>query len=278
MQHGINGAAEKAGFDRGEAPDANRFDELFAQDRYVALKNYLYNYLLRKRAIEATLAREKPSLILEVGSGISPVMTCTDQIVYSELSVQACGTLRRLHGKGSYVAADATRLPFRDGAFSHTISSEVIEHIAEDQQSLRELARVMPPGGRLIVTFPHRKFYYTFEDRFIGHYRRYELDEMVGNLSDVSLRPLLVQKVLGPLEKLGMMAAIYSFNLLRRLRPARSEKTAPPATPGLFDAIFKWGNRLVACVAWLDARIVPRALSTVLLILAEKTSKGLGKK
>ena len=250
-----------------KAPGANRFDDLFEEGEYVALKNYLYNYVVRKHAIERMLSRETHYLILEVGSGISPVMTRTDRIVYSELSHQACRTLKRLHGKGWYVAADATRLPFRDGTFSHTISSEVLEHIAEDQLSLRELSRVMPPGGRLIVTFPHRKFYYTFEDRFIGHYRRYELDEMVANLNEEGLRPMAVKKVLGPLEKLGMMAAIYSFILLRRLRPAHAEDTAPSAMAG---AIFKWGNRLLACVAWLDARVFPRALSTVLLILAEK--------
>jgi len=41
----------------------------------------------------------------------------------------------------------------------------------------------------------------------------------------------------------------------------------------LFTSIFKWANLFYAMLAWLDARIMPRAISTVLLInsiLSEK--------
>ena len=40
------------------------------------------------------------------------------------------------------IRGDATRLPFRDGAFDCIISSEVLEHIDNDTQALSELARV----------------------------------------------------------------------------------------------------------------------------------------
>ena len=121
----------------------NRFQDFFEEGKYVVLKNYLYNYLLRKRAIEKILAQEPYDRILEVGSGISPVMTQTDRIIYSELSFLACHTLKRTLGRGWYVVADATRLPFRSGVFTHTISSEVLEHIPNDQEAIHELARVL---------------------------------------------------------------------------------------------------------------------------------------
>ena len=34
-------------------PNERRFEEFFVADSYVALKNYLYNYLERKRAMDA---------------------------------------------------------------------------------------------------------------------------------------------------------------------------------------------------------------------------------
>ncbi len=37
------------------SPRGNRFEDFFADDAYVVLKNFLYNYLLRKRAIETCL-------------------------------------------------------------------------------------------------------------------------------------------------------------------------------------------------------------------------------
>jgi hypothetical protein len=48
----------------------NRFDDLFDNKKYITLKNYLYNYRLRKRAIEKALSGEDMILTLEVGSGI----------------------------------------------------------------------------------------------------------------------------------------------------------------------------------------------------------------
>ena len=46
----------------------NRFQEFFDEGKYIFLKNYLYNYLLRKMAVEKSLQHEMTGLILEVGS------------------------------------------------------------------------------------------------------------------------------------------------------------------------------------------------------------------
>ena len=40
-------------------PKTNRFQELFKEHKYLAFKNYLYNYLLRKRAVEKCLRHEQ---------------------------------------------------------------------------------------------------------------------------------------------------------------------------------------------------------------------------
>lgn len=40
----------------------NRFHDFFEDDKYVALKNYPYNYLLRKRAVEKVMQNEKKAL------------------------------------------------------------------------------------------------------------------------------------------------------------------------------------------------------------------------
>jgi len=52
------------------------------------------------------------------------------------------------------VNADATRLPFDDGAFDRIIASEVVEHIPDDAAALAELTRVLRPGGSIAVTVP----------------------------------------------------------------------------------------------------------------------------
>ena len=56
----------------------------------------------------------------------------------------------RLAG-GSYVQSSATGLPFREGSFDGVICVEVIEHIPDVDRALREIARVLKPGGRAIL-------------------------------------------------------------------------------------------------------------------------------
>ena len=52
------------------------------------------------------------------------------------------------------VGGDATAMPFGDGVFDRVIAAEVLEHIADDQAALHEIARVLRPGGLLAVTVP----------------------------------------------------------------------------------------------------------------------------
>ena len=51
-------------------------------------------------------------------------------------------------------AGDATAMPFADGSFDVVIAAEVLEHIPADQAALREISRVLAPGGTAAVTVP----------------------------------------------------------------------------------------------------------------------------
>jgi SAM-dependent methyltransferase len=57
---------------------------------------------------------------------------------------------------GGALNADAVALPFPDATFDRVIASEVLEHIWPDELAIRELVRILRPGGRLAVTVPTR--------------------------------------------------------------------------------------------------------------------------
>jgi len=250
--------------------DNNRFQYFFEEDKYILLKNYLYNYLLRKSAVEKSLQKEEIKLALEIGSGISPVMTRTKRIIYSDLSVDALQVLKRTHENQQYVVADGMNLPFKPGVFSHTICSEVLEHLPDDRKALNELSRVMSPSGRLIVTVPHRKSYFGNDDRFVKHFRRYEIFELEEKLKAEGLIPMHIQKVLGPLEKVTMSFVVFCFSALQKLNSKREKATPRYSFIRFFAPLFKWTNRLFMGLVWLDARMMPRALAAVLLVKAQK--------
>ena len=50
---------------------------------------------------------------------------------------------------------DIQRIAHRDSSFDTVISTETIEHLPDPARALRELARVLKPGGRLFLTTPN---------------------------------------------------------------------------------------------------------------------------
>lgn len=58
-----------------------------------------------------------------------------------------------------YPGYDGLRLPFQDGTQDYVFSSHCLEHIQDDEGSLREWLRVVKPGGHVIVVVPHCDLY-----------------------------------------------------------------------------------------------------------------------
>lgn len=252
-----------------DSNDSNRFVDLFKEGKYLILKNHLYNYLLRKRAIEKCLQQESPALILEVGSGISPVVTKFNRTLYSDLSYEAIKILKQTQKAGHYVVADGMHLPFKSNGFSHIVCSEVLEHLANDRQALKEMARTLKqPSGTLIVTVPHRKCYFTNDDYFVKHYRRYELFEIKKRLRSSGLKPVQTQKVLGPLEKVTMILVVFLFTLIQKNSAGKNstERGWDFRFMAFFAFLFEWTNLFYKGYVWLDAMIMPRSFSSVILI------------
>jgi SAM-dependent methyltransferase len=86
---------------------------------------------------------------------------------------------------------DLSRLPFAAGLFDAVLCTQVLEHVTEPQCVLREIQRVLKPGGRLFLTAPqswhqHQKPYDYF--RYTSFGLRY-LFERAG-LEAVSIEPM----------------------------------------------------------------------------------------
>ena len=54
------------------------------------------------------------------------------------------------------VVGDVERLPFRDGVFDAVVCDDTVEHLPDDLEGMRELRRVVSPGGRVVVATPNR--------------------------------------------------------------------------------------------------------------------------
>jgi ubiquinone/menaquinone biosynthesis C-methylase UbiE len=259
--------------------EVNRFQDFFIDHQYLSLKNYLYNYLLRKRAVKKCLRHERLELILEIGSGISPLASDFHNVIYSDISFEAIKSLKKSQQSGGYVVADGMWLPFKSDTYSHVICSEVLEHLKDDRLALAEISRTLvKPHGSVIITVPHRRCYFGYDDRFVKHYRRYEIPEINERLQSAGLEPVLIHKVLGPLEKVTMIPVVFLFSIIQNRRPGGNSEEGfwNIQLMKLFAFIFKWSNWAYAGLVWLDAKIMPRALSTVILIKSAVSKKKIG--
>ena len=84
-----------------------------------------------------------------------------------------------------FVVGNATRLPFRDGAFDAVICTETLEHLPDDAAAIAEIARLLPTGGTLLGAVPSHftellfwRLSYGYSHTPGGHVRIYRPQEL----------------------------------------------------------------------------------------------------
>jgi demethylmenaquinone methyltransferase / 2-methoxy-6-polyprenyl-1,4-benzoquinol methylase len=110
-----------------------------------------------RRALVAAVAPEREDRVLDVATGTGLVarelvrrsgcrVVGLDQ---SEEMLARARALTAAHDRISYERGEAERLPYADGEFDHLTFTYLLRYVDEPAAVLRELARVLRPGGRL---------------------------------------------------------------------------------------------------------------------------------
>ncbi|MFI4985659.1 MAG: class I SAM-dependent methyltransferase [Solirubrobacterales bacterium] len=90
--------------------------------------------------------------------------------------VELSGTsvdIARTRGAGEVIAGSVLDMPFDGDSFDLSVCLDVIEHLDDDLGALRELRRVLAPGGSLLVTVPAYQWLWSGHDEVNHHRRRY---------------------------------------------------------------------------------------------------------
>lgn len=124
------------------------------------------------------------------------------QVVALDRSLNDLATARQryreLGGKAQdglgFLAGDALSLPFATDSFDAVICSEVLEHIPDYEGALREIARVLKPGGVLAVSVP----------RFGPEWICWALSEAYHQVEGGHVRIFRARRLRAEIERLGM--------------------------------------------------------------------------
>ncbi len=124
----------------------------------------------RVRAVLAYLDPQPGDQILDCGCGLGFYLMALSRLASCQLygldyDLQALLFAQR-QVRGARVGpclGDVYHLPYADGRFDKVLLSEVLEHLDDDQAGLREVWRVLRPGGMLVVTVPHCDYPFLYD-------------------------------------------------------------------------------------------------------------------
>ncbi|HSB37256.1 MAG TPA: bifunctional glycosyltransferase/class I SAM-dependent methyltransferase [Thermoanaerobaculia bacterium] len=143
-----------------------------------------YNRWLHER-----FERHLGSRVLEVGSGVGNQTRWfidKERVVASDIESHYVRELRANFGGRSNVRIASFRFPLSDAdradlaaeRIDTVVCLNVLEHIEDDREAVRDFARTLPAGGRLVLLVPANPSLYGTLDVNLHHYRRYDREAL----------------------------------------------------------------------------------------------------
>lgn len=75
--------------------------------------------------------------------------------------------------------ADVRQLPYKTGNFDKILSISTIEHVDDDESAMREMIRVLKPGGLLLMTTEHGLTPKDYSEKDGSYYRIYDTEQLL---------------------------------------------------------------------------------------------------
>ncbi|GAB2176076.1 class I SAM-dependent methyltransferase [Dongia sp. agr-C8] len=186
----------------------------------------------------------KDARILDAGSSSGSNLRLLRDEGYSnftglEISAHAIA-LCKAKGLGPIEPGDICAMPFPDASFDFVLATDIIEHVDRDDLALKEMLRVLKPGGHCLVTVPAFQSLWGHEDVKLHHKRRYRMPALLERVRAAGLAP-----VESYYFNYLLFLPIWCVRRLARARPPsqRNETEFAPFLNTVLSAIFALDTR-----------------------------------
>jgi len=112
------------------------------------------------------------------------------RVVGADLSRDGLAFVRERRPETAPVCATLENLPFADAAFDVVVAITVLYCVDDDRRAIRELARVVKPGGAVLVMEPAFEWLTRAHDKTVHARRRYRRAELVDHVRAAGLEPV----------------------------------------------------------------------------------------
>ena len=149
---------------------------------FVGRRRIISSFLKRIcRELKDDSNRQSSALnILDVGCGTGANLEMLSEFGAAEgvdVSAEAL-SFCQARGLRNVKQGEAEALPFEDNSFDLVTGLDVVEHLDDDRAGLKEMRRVLRPGGRALLFVPAFMFLWGVQDDVSNHRRRYNLKEL----------------------------------------------------------------------------------------------------
>jgi SAM-dependent methyltransferase len=164
-------------------------------EQYGNLEQWHWWFRGRQQILESVLRRELehklPLRVVSIGSGPADGLSWLSRFTESRGCIIGLDSdplhARRLEPNLEYVVGNAQNSPFASSTFDLVLMLDVLEHLDDDGSALREAARLLVPGGLLLVTVPALPSLWGGQDVVSNHYRRYTKRSLLRTFSDAGV-------------------------------------------------------------------------------------------
>lgn len=183
--------------------------DIILTDRYLSRTPFHSGYWVRKRIDDAIAesAQLAHGVLLDVGCGTKPYKKLFEPYITSYFGLEYSPE-SGFRGNAADFCGDAANLPMADECVDTILCTEVMEHIHDPESTIKEFARVLRPGGRIITTAP---FIYPIHDKY--DFFRYSPDGLAAIMKRYGLEIEAVKPLSGTAVTLAIMINLYWYDI-----------------------------------------------------------------